>query len=208
PYYAQSSAQYPGQAGYRLGYPPSWRPYSIPLGMPTSNPVEYEEFAYSTAWESTSTRDEVRVFVIKNTVVYWTSFYCILVCCKGYYDTKGVFLTDGITTIVCIIVTIFCILTKVDFTSCGGLFGILAIVVLVTGTITAIVLSFTHVPRLHVLYAAIGAVVYTLVDFIENPHTERLIGKPLSLYVDIVQILIFLLHLVGASTEQRQEDDI
>ncbi|CAB1328404.1 unnamed protein product, partial [Coregonus sp. 'balchen'] len=247
PYPAQSSAQYPGQAGYPLGYPPSGMPYSIPLGMPTSNPVEDDEFAYSTAWESTSIRhafirkvylilaaqlivtvsivavftfvDEVRAFVIRNPAVYWTSFavylvtYCILVCCKGpsYYDTKAVFLTIGITAIVCIIVTIFCFQTKVDFTSCGGLFSILAIVLLVTGIITAIVLSFKYVPWLHMLYAAIGAVIYTL--FLAY-NTQLLIGNrklsigpeeyvfgALSLYVDIVQIFIFLLQLVGASTD-------
>ncbi|XP_024259661.1 protein lifeguard 3 [Oncorhynchus tshawytscha] len=273
PYPAQSSAQYPGQAGYPLGYPPSGMPYSIPLGMPTSNPVEDNEFPYSTAWESISIRhafirkvylilaaqlivtvsivavftfvEEVRAFVIRNPAVYWTSFavylvtYCILVCCEGprrrfpwnfvllaiftlamsymtgtissYYDTKAVLLTIGITAIVCIIVTIFCFQTKVDFTSCGGLFSILAIVVLVTGIITAIVLSFKYIPWLHMLYAAIGAVIYTL--FLAY-NTQLLIGNrklsispeeyvfgALSLYVDIVQIFIFLLQLVGASTD-------
>ncbi|MBN3300951.1 RGAP1 protein, partial [Amia calva] len=54
---------------------------------------------------------------------------------------------------------------KVDFTSCGGLFCVLGIVVMVTGIITAIVLSFKYIPCIHMLYAAIGAIVYTLVDF-------------------------------------------
>uniref|UniRef100_A0A4W5RKH9 Transmembrane BAX inhibitor motif containing 1 n=1 Tax=Hucho hucho TaxID=62062 RepID=A0A4W5RKH9_9TELE len=269
PYPAQSSAQYPGQAGYPLGYPPSGMPYSIPLGMPTSNPVEDDELPYSTAWESISIRHAfirkvylilaaqlivtvsiVAVFTFQyfgpiilipcfsSSAVYFVT-YCILVCCKGprrrfpwnfvllaiftlamsymtgtissYYDTKVVFLTIGITAIVCIIVTIFCFQTKVDFTSCGGLFSILAIVVLVTGIITVIVLSFKYVPWLHMLYAAIGAVVYTL--FLAY-NTQLLIGNrklsispeeyvfgALSLYVDIVQIFIFLLQLVGASTD-------
>uniref|UniRef100_A0A674CS61 Transmembrane BAX inhibitor motif containing 1 n=1 Tax=Salmo trutta TaxID=8032 RepID=A0A674CS61_SALTR len=255
PYPAQSSAQYPGQAGYPLGYPPSGMPYSIPLGMPTSNPVEDDEFAYSTAWESISVRHAfirkvylilaaqlivtVSIVAVFTFVAVYFVTYCILVCCKGprrrfpwnfvllaiftlamsymtgtissYYDTKAVFLTIGITAIVCIIVTIFCFQTKVDLTSCGGLFSILAIVVLVTGIITAIVLSFKYVPWLHMLYAAIGAVVYTL--FLAY-NTQLLIGNrklsispeeyvfgALSLYVDIVQIFIFLLQLVGASTD-------
>ncbi|KAL0963748.1 hypothetical protein UPYG_G00310460 [Umbra pygmaea] len=171
-------------------------------------------------------------------IVYFVT-YCILVCCKGagrrfpwnfvllaiftlalsfltgtissFYDTKAVFLTIGITAIVCVTVTIFCFQTKVDFTSCGGLFSILAVVVMVTGIITAIVLSFQYVPWLHMLYAAIGAVIYTL--FLAY-NTQLLIGNRelslspeeyvfgvLSLYTDIIQIFIFLLQLVGASSE-------
>ncbi|KAF5890560.1 protein lifeguard 3-like, partial [Clarias magur] len=116
--------------------------------------------------------------------------HLVLVCCKGprrrfpwnlillalftlalsymtgtissYYDTKSVFLALGITVLVCIAVTVFCFQTKVDFTKCGGLFCVLGIVVFVTGIITAIVLSFKYIPWLHMLYAAIGAIVFTL----------------------------------------------
>ncbi|XP_046902711.1 protein lifeguard 3-like isoform X1 [Hypomesus transpacificus] len=170
--------------------------------------------------------------------VYFVT-YLILVCCKGprrrfpwnllllfvftlamsymtgsiasYYETKAVFLALGITAIVCFAVTTFCFQTKVDFTSCGGLFCILAIVVMVTGIITAIMLSFQYVPWLHMLYAAIGAIVYTL--FLAY-NTQLLIGNrelalspeeyvfgALSLYVDIVQIFLFLLQIGGAATD-------
>ncbi|KPP76816.1 protein lifeguard 3-like [Scleropages formosus] len=63
----------------------------------------------------------------------------------SYYNTKAVLLAFGITVIVCICVTVFCFQTKVDFTSCGGFFCVLGIVVMVTGIITAIVLSFKYV---------------------------------------------------------------
>ncbi|XP_031435024.1 protein lifeguard 3 [Clupea harengus] len=165
--------------------------------------------------------------------------YLVLVCCEGprrrfpwnlillsvftlamsymtgtissYYDTKAVFLALIITAIVCVIVTIFCFQTKVDFTSCTGLFFVLGMVVLVTGIITSIVLSFQYVPWLHMLYASIGAVVYTL--FLAY-HTQLLMGNrsntispedyifgALSLYVDIVQIFLFLLQLTGSSSD-------
>ncbi|XP_051566007.1 protein lifeguard 3-like isoform X1 [Myxocyprinus asiaticus] len=165
--------------------------------------------------------------------------YLVLVCCEGprrrhpwnlvllliftlalsymtgtissYFDTKAVFLALGITAIVCVIVTIFCFQTKVDFTSCTGLLCALCVVVLVTGIITSIVLSFQYVPWLHMLYGACGAIVFTL--FLAY-HTQLLIGNranaispeeyvfgALSLYVDIVQIFIFLLHITGSSSE-------
>ncbi|XP_076858281.1 protein lifeguard 3 [Brachyhypopomus gauderio] len=170
--------------------------------------------------------------------VYFVA-YMVLVCCEGprrrfpwnfillfiftlalsymtgtiasYFDTKAVFLALGITAVVCAIVTLFCFQTKVDFTSCTGLFCVLAMVVLVTGIIASIVLSFQYVPWLHMLYAAIGAIVYTL--FLAY-DTQLLLGNrtlslspeeyvfgALSLYVDIVQIFIFLLQITGSSSD-------
>uniref|UniRef100_A0A1A8HT43 Transmembrane BAX inhibitor motif containing 1 n=1 Tax=Nothobranchius kuhntae TaxID=321403 RepID=A0A1A8HT43_NOTKU len=165
--------------------------------------------------------------------------HLVLVCCKGprrkfpwniillliftlalsymtgtissYYDTKAVFLALGITAVVCIAVTVFCFQTKVDFTKCQGLFCVLGIVVFVTGIITAIVLSFKYILWLHMLYAAIGAIAFTL--FLAY-HTQLLIGNrkhsiseeeyvfaALSIYVDIVQIFLFLLQIIGAATK-------
>ncbi|KAL4636253.1 protein lifeguard 3-like [Arapaima gigas] len=128
----------------------------------------------------------------------------------SYYETKAVFLALGITMIVCVCVTVFCFQTKVDFTSCGGFFCVLGIVVMVTGIITAIVLSFKYIFWLHMLYAAIGAIAFTL--FLAY-HTQLLIGNrkhsispeeyvfgALSLYVDIVQIFIFLLQIIGGAS--------
>ncbi|XP_056148538.1 transmembrane BAX inhibitor motif containing 1a [Lampris incognitus] len=170
--------------------------------------------------------------------VYFVT-HLVLVCCKGprrkfpwnaillliftlsmsymtgaissHYDTKAVFLALAITAVVCIAVTIFCFQTKVDFTKCQGLFCVLGIVMLVTGIITVIVLSFKYIPWLHMLYAALGAIVYTL--FLAY-HTQLLIGNrkysispeeyvfaALSIYVDIIQIFIFLLQIIGASSK-------
>ncbi|KAI4885376.1 hypothetical protein NFI96_003710 [Prochilodus magdalenae] len=176
------------------------------------------------------------VAVFTFVAVYFVT-HIMLVCCKGprrrfpwnlvllaiftlalsymtgtissYYNTKAVFLALGITVIVCIAVTVFCFQTKVDFTKCGGLFCVLGIVMFVIGIITAIVLSFKYIPWLHMLYAAIGAIVFTL--FLAY-HTQLLIGNrkhsispeeyvfaALSIYVDVVQIFMFLLQIIGAS---------
>uniref|UniRef100_A0A8C4IGU6 Transmembrane BAX inhibitor motif containing 1a n=1 Tax=Dicentrarchus labrax TaxID=13489 RepID=A0A8C4IGU6_DICLA len=165
--------------------------------------------------------------------------HIVLVCCKGprrkfpwniillsiftlalsymtgsissYYDTKAVFLALGITAVVCIAVTVFCFQTKVDFTKCQGLFCVLGIVVFVTGIITTIVLSFKYILWLHMLYAALGAIAFTM--FLAY-HTQLLIGNrkhsispeeyvfaALSIYVDIIQIFLFLLQIIGASTK-------
>ncbi|XP_049603078.1 transmembrane BAX inhibitor motif containing 1a [Syngnathus scovelli] len=168
--------------------------------------------------------------------VYFVT-HIVLVCCKGprrkhpwnlillsiftlalsymtgsissFYDTKAVFLALAITVVVCIAVTVFCFQTKVDFTKCRGLFCVLGIVVFVTGIITVIVLSFKYIYWLHMLYAAIGAIAFTL--FLAY-DTQLLIGNrkysispeeyvfaALNIYVDVIQIFLFLLQIIGSS---------
>ncbi|XP_049583018.1 protein lifeguard 3 [Syngnathus scovelli] len=171
-------------------------------------------------------------------VVYFV-VYCILICCKeprrrfpwnlvllgvftvalsymsgtisSYYETKAVLLAMGITALVCVTVTVFCFQTKVDFTSCGGFLCIAAILLIIIGMVTSIVLAFHYVPWLHMLYAAIGAIVYTL--FLVY-NTQLLIGNrelaispeeyvygALSLYIDIVHIFLFILQISGSATD-------
>ncbi|CAL9690577.1 unnamed protein product [Knipowitschia caucasica] len=171
-------------------------------------------------------------------VIYFV-VYCILVCCKeprrrfpwnfvllgvftvalsylagsiaSYYETKAVFIAMVITAIVCLAVTIFCFQTKVDFTSCGGLLCISAVLLTILGIVTAVVLTFQYIHWLHMLYAAIGAIVYTL--FLVY-NTQLLIGNrehaispeeyvygALSLYIDVVNIFLFILQISGAATD-------
>ncbi|KAM9322826.1 protein lifeguard 3-like isoform 2-T2 [Pholidichthys leucotaenia] len=165
--------------------------------------------------------------------------HIVLVCCKGprrkfpwnmvllllftvafsymtgtissYYNTKAVFLALMITAVVCIAVTVFCFQTKVDFTKCRGMFCVLGIVMCVTSIITAIVLSFKYIYWLHMLYAAIGAIVFTL--FLAY-HTQLLVGNrkysigpdeyvfaALTIYVDIIHIFLMLLQIIGSSSK-------
>ncbi|KAG7227340.1 hypothetical protein INR49_000345 [Caranx melampygus] len=147
--------------------------------------------------------EPVRYFVRKNPAVYWASYgvyivtHLVLVCCKG---PRRKFPWNVI------LLSIF-----VDFTKCQGLFCVLGIVIFVTGIITTIVLSFKYILWLHMLYAALGAIVFTM--FLAY-HTQLLIGNrkhsispeeyvfaALSLYVDIIQIFLFLLQIIGASTK-------
>uniref|UniRef100_A0A3P9IX34 Transmembrane BAX inhibitor motif containing 1b n=1 Tax=Oryzias latipes TaxID=8090 RepID=A0A3P9IX34_ORYLA len=130
---------------------------------------------------------------------------------SSYYETKAVLIAMGITVVVCVAVTVFCFQTKVDLTSCSGLLCIAGVLLMIIGIVTAVVLSFQYVHWLHMLYAAIGAVVYTL--FLVY-NTQLLIGNrelaispeeyvfgALSLYVDIVHIFLFILQVSGSATE-------
>uniref|UniRef100_A0A8C5CIZ1 Transmembrane BAX inhibitor motif containing 1b n=1 Tax=Gadus morhua TaxID=8049 RepID=A0A8C5CIZ1_GADMO len=238
PAYSPGPGTYPRQPGYG-GYPPAGSMVAgtvfPPAGMPPSiiptlsagvsdhSQGDMDDFL-SDQWESVSVRHAfirkvyfilaaqlsftvaiVAVFTFVSCALYSSSFP------HSYYDTKAVFLAMGITTIVCLAVTIFCFQTKVDFTSCGGLLCILAVLLMILGVITAVVLSFQYIPWLHMLYAAIGAVIYTL--FLAY-NTQLLLGNrelalspeeyvygALSLYIDIVQIFLFILEIGGAALE-------
>ncbi|KAF0871826.1 LFG3 protein, partial [Crocuta crocuta] len=123
------------------------------------------------------------------------------------YETKAVIIAMIITAVVSISVTIFCFQTKVDFTSCTGLFCVLGIVLMVTGIVTAIVLSFKYIYWLHMVYAALGAICFTLFLAYDTQlvlgnrkHTispEDYITGALQIYTDIIYIFTFVLQLVG-----------
>uniref|UniRef100_A0A9J8B2S2 Transmembrane BAX inhibitor motif containing 1b n=1 Tax=Cyprinus carpio carpio TaxID=630221 RepID=A0A9J8B2S2_CYPCA len=134
----------------------------------------------------------ILLFIFTLTLSYMTGTI------SSYFDTKAVFLALGITAIVCIIVTIFCFQTKVDFTSCTGLLCALCVVLLVIGIITSIVLSFQYVSEATFL----AYHTQLLIGNRENTISpEEYVFGALSLYVDIVQIFIFLLHITGSSSE-------
>uniref|UniRef100_A0A8D0BXR8 Transmembrane BAX inhibitor motif containing 1 n=1 Tax=Salvator merianae TaxID=96440 RepID=A0A8D0BXR8_SALMN len=183
---------------------------------------------------STFVRRNIAVYYSSYAVFLVT--YLVLVCCEGprrrfpwnlillsvftlamgfmtgtiasAHNTKAVLLAMLITAIVSITVTIFCFQTKVDFTSCTGLFCVLGIVVMVTGIITAIVLSFKYIYWLHMLYAAIGAIAFTLFLAYDTQlvlgnrkHSispEEYVYGALKIYTDIVYIFTFLLQIVGS----------
>ncbi|XP_004864658.1 protein lifeguard 3 [Heterocephalus glaber] len=167
--------------------------------------------------------------------VFFIVTYLILACCQGprrrfpwniilltiftlalgfmtgtissTYETKAVIIAMIITAVVSISVTIFCFQTKVDFTSCAGLFCVLGIVLMVTGIVTTIVLCFKYIYWLHMVYAAIGAICFTLFLAYDTQlvlgnrkHTispEDYITGALQIYTDIVYIFTFVLQLVG-----------
>lgn len=128
----------------------------------------------------------------------------------SFYSSKAVMISMGITAIVTIAVTVFCFQTKVDFTSCAGLFSVLGIVLFITGIVTAIVLAFKYIYWLHMLYAAIGAVVFTLFLAYDTQlvignrkhtiHPEEYVYGAMKIYTDIVYIFINLLQIVGSRT--------
>ncbi|XP_028848528.1 protein lifeguard 2-like isoform X4 [Denticeps clupeoides] len=180
--------------------------------------------------------DPVKDYVQSNPGWYWASYavffstYLTLSCCAGprrqfpwnlillavftlslSYVTgmlsRSVMLCLGITVLVCFSVTISSFQTKVDVTSCQGVLLIFCIVMLVSGLVLAFVLPLGYVPWLHAVYAALGAIVFTMFLAFDTQllmgnkrytiSPEEYIFATLSIYLDIVYIFSFFLQLFG-----------
>ncbi|NXH39044.1 LFG3 protein, partial [Dicaeum eximium] len=177
----------------------------------------------------------VRSFVQRNVAVYYASYavflvtYLVLACCQGprrrfpwniillsiftlamglmtgtiasMYETKAVLIAMLITAIVAIVVTIFCFQTKAR----RGMHPALPSVGLHPGSPCSC--SFLQVPWLHMLYAAIGAIAFTLFLAYDTQlvlgnrkntlSPEEYVYGALTIYTDIIYIFTFILQIVG-----------
>ncbi|NXF50445.1 LFG3 protein, partial [Oceanites oceanicus] len=122
------------------------------------------------------------------------------------YQTNAVLIAMVITAIVAIVVTVFCFQTKARRGMCpalpwGGVrHGEL-------GAHPARVPFSTQVPWLHMLYAAIGAIAFTLFLAYDTQlvlgnrkntlSPEEYVYGALTIYTDIIYIFTFILQIVG-----------
>ncbi|KAM9321476.1 protein lifeguard 2 [Gastrophryne carolinensis] len=128
---------------------------------------------------------------------------------SSFYNTKSVILCLGITALVCLSVTLFSFQTRVDFTTCSGVLFVLVMVLLFSGLFLVILIPFQYVPWLHAIYAALGAIVFTLFLAFDTQmlmgsrqytlSPEEYIFGALNIYLDIVYIFSFFLQLFGTT---------
>ncbi|KAM8975343.1 protein lifeguard 2 [Pelodytes ibericus] len=130
---------------------------------------------------------------------------------SSYYNTKSVILCLGITALVCLSVTLFSFQTKVDITSCQGVLFVLVMVLLISGLFLVILIPFQYVPWLHGIYAALGAIVFTMFLAFDTQilmgsrryslSPEEYIFGALNIYLDIIYIFSFFLQLFGSTQD-------
>lgn len=122
---------------------------------------------------------------------------------SSFHETDVVLMAAGICAACCLAVSVFSIHTKFDFTSCAG-FLFVAVWALFLFGIMAI---FTYNRILNTVYAVLGAILF--MAFLAY-DTQMLMGgrkyelspeehifAALQLYMDIVQIFLFLLRILG-----------
>lgn len=111
----------------------------------------------------------------------------------------------GLTAVICIALTLFAFQTKWDFTVMGGGLFVAVIVLMIVGII-AMFLPKNSV--IHLIYAGCGAILFSLYLIYDTQlmmggkhkysiSPEEYIFGALNLYMDIINIFLFILQIIG-----------
>ncbi|RNA43099.1 lifeguard 1-like, partial [Brachionus plicatilis] len=151
--------------------------------------------------ESVSRKYPINIILL----MVFTVFESILVgAISAVYSINTVFIALGITSVVVIALTIFAFQTKIDFTGYGIYLFVFAIVLFVFGIVAAILRS----QILNILYAALGAGLFSFYLVFDTQlmlggnhknsiSPEDYIFAALNIYVDIINLFLMILRLVG-----------
>ncbi|CAB0030418.1 unnamed protein product [Trichogramma brassicae] len=126
---------------------------------------------------------------------------------SSMHDEKYVLMAVGITVVICFSLTLFAFQTKYDFTGMGTYLFVAAIVLMIFGIITI----FYHGKTVTIVYSSFGALlfsfylVYDTQLMLGGKHKyslspEEYIFASLNLYLDIVNIFIYILSILSASS--------
>ncbi|KAL0961857.1 hypothetical protein UPYG_G00332560 [Umbra pygmaea] len=125
----------------------------------------------------------------------------------SFYNTETVIIAVGITAVVCFTVVLFSLQSKYDFTSCRGVLFVCLIVLL----LFSILCIFIRHKILHIVYASLGALLFTCFLAVDTQlllgnkklalSPEEYIFASLNLYTDIINIFLYILAIVGRSRE-------
>ncbi|CAN9514296.1 unnamed protein product [Ophioblennius macclurei] len=181
--------------------------------------------------------DEVKAFVAVNVWTYLVSYavffvsVCVITCCgsvrrqhpwnlialsiltlsmsymvgmiASFHDTNSVVMAVGITAFVCFTVVIFSLQSKYDFTSCHGVLFVCLMVLIVFG----ILCIFIRNQILHIVYAGLGALLFTCFLAVDTQlllgnkelalSPEEYVFAALNLYTDIINIFLYILAIIG-----------
>ncbi|XP_069504540.1 protein lifeguard 1-like [Ambystoma mexicanum] len=125
---------------------------------------------------------------------------------SALFDADAVMWAVGATAFVTLGMSLFAFQTKWDFTMAYGILWVVVLVVFAFGILCAIIRSFW----LQIVYASIGTLVfaiYLVVDtqlMLGGKHRyslspEEYIFAALNLYLDIANVFLFILQIVGLS---------
>jgi len=143
-------------------------------------------------------------------VIFTAAFSYMAATITSFYDTQSVLIALGITAAVCLAISLFAIQTKIDFTMCSGLIFALCAVLFFFGIacmITYLVSGPNYI--MHCVYGGLAAVVFSMFLVFDTQMVvggqkrryqlspEEYIYGALQLYVDVVNLFIIILGLVG-----------
>ncbi|CAF4663826.1 unnamed protein product [Rotaria socialis] len=123
---------------------------------------------------------------------------------SAYYNVASILIAVGITTGVCLGVTLFSFQTKFDFTSCMGVIFVMSLGLFIFG----IVCIFIYSKILYTIYGGLGAIAFSIFLAVDTQlimggkrheiSAEDHICASIMLYIDIVYIFLYILTLFGS----------
>lgn len=123
------------------------------------------------------------------------------------FDAESILIAVGACAAVSLALTLFAFQTKWDFTACGGMMCALVVVLFICG----IVMIFVPYSKYAMIgYGALGAVVFSLFIVYDTQlmlggkhkytlDPEEYVFAALNLYLDIINLFMYILLIVGAS---------
>ncbi|EAW52306.1 glutamate receptor, ionotropic, N-methyl D-asparate-associated protein 1 (glutamate binding), isoform CRA_c [Homo sapiens] len=209
------------QGGYPQGpypqspFPPN--PYGQPQVFPGQDPDSPQHGNYqeegppsyydnqdfpATNWDDKSIR---QAFIRKSVLTASLSYMVGMIA--SFYNTEAVIMAVGITTAVCFTVVIFSMQTRYDFTSCMGVLLVSMVVLF----IFAILCIFIRNRILEIVYASLGALLFTCFLAVDTQlllgnkqlslSPEEYVFAALNLYTDIINIFLYILTIIGRAKE-------
>ncbi|KAF5269896.1 hypothetical protein FQR65_LT05695 [Abscondita terminalis] len=137
----------------------------------------------------------------------------MLAVCASQYQVNEVLMAVGITAVICLALTLFAFQTRWDFTMCGGFLFICVIVLMVFGLIASIMAATGNGSKVvSLVYASLGALLFSIYLIYDTQlmmggkhkysiSPEEYIFAALNLYVDIINIFLYILTIIGASRD-------
>ncbi|XP_050075075.1 protein lifeguard 1-like isoform X2 [Anopheles maculipalpis] len=124
------------------------------------------------------------------------------------FSSQEVMLAVGITAAVCLGLTLFAFQTKWDFTVMGGILFVAALILMLFGLIAI----FFPGKTITLVYASAGALIFSIYLVYDTQlmlggehkysiSPEEYIFAALNLYLDIVNIFLYILTIIGATRD-------
>lgn len=142
-------------------------------------------------------------------------FLGLFTACEGvmlgtlatFYDAEAVLIAVAITAGVSLALTLFAFQTKWDFTACGGMLCAVLVIFIFAGIIMAILPQSRWAM---IGYGSLGALIFSLYLVYDTQlmlggkhkyslSPEEYVFAALNLYLDIINIFLYILMIVGAS---------
>ncbi|ETN66287.1 nmda receptor glutamate-binding chain [Anopheles darlingi] len=132
----------------------------------------------------------------------------LLAVTSANFNSQEVMLAVGITAAVCLGLTLFAFQTKWDFTVMGGILFVAVLVLMLFG----LVAIFFPGKTITLVYASAGALIFSIYLVYDTQlmlggshkysiSPEEYIFAALNLYLDIVNIFLYILTIIGASRD-------